>query len=164
MSGSNSEFLALERAIAPFAEGFSVRSGDDGELAGAYLSRVKGDVELGIFAGMMLEEEALDYVPRPYAPAGLVMCYVKPLGSKTRAALVDDEDSIVREAHALLQPIASPEPFELFEDQVGVLVRRRRLPEDVESLMDRRLLEFCRGSLALMGQVNLLDTLREFEL
>lgn len=164
MSGSTSEFLALERAIAPFAEGFEVTSGDDGELAGAYLTRKSGEVEIGIFAGMLLEEDALDYVPRPHAPAGLVMCFVKPLGSAARAALVDAEFGIVREAHGKLQPIASPEPFELFPAQEGVLVRRRRLPEDVESLMDRRLLEFCRGSLALMGQVNLLDTLREFEL
>ncbi len=52
--------------------------------------------------------------------------------------------------HAKLMPIASPEPFELFEDQEGALVRRRSLPEGADSLMDRRLLEFCRGSLGFL--------------
>jgi hypothetical protein len=42
-------------------------------------------------------------------------------------------------------------------------VRRRRLPEGADSLSDRRLLEFCRGSLALLGQASLLDTLRQFD-
>ena len=62
-----------------------------------------------------------------------------------------------------LMPIASPEPFELHDAQVGALTRRRRLPEGADSLSDRRLLEFCRGSLALLGQASLLDTLRQFD-
>ena len=39
MSEQATEFLALERAIAPFAEGFSVRSENDGALSGVFLHR-----------------------------------------------------------------------------------------------------------------------------
>ena len=77
--------------------------------------------------------------------------------------LVSDEESIFRTAHSTLLPIASPEPFEIFDTEIGALARRRRLPEGADSLSDRRLLEFCRGSLALLGQASLLDTLRQFD-
>src|SRR6185436_708438 len=93
----------------------------------------------------------------------IVMAYVKPIRSPIRKVLVDEEEGIFRVAHATLMPIASPEPFELFDTQVGALVRRRRLPDGADSLSDRRLLEFCRGSLALLGQASLLDTMRHFD-
>lgn len=165
MSDEDREFLALERAIAPFAEGFDVRSEDDGALAGVYLHRTDaaGKQEVGVFAGLLLDEDAYPHFRRAEAPEGLVMAYVRPLDCAARRTLVGGDDAIIRTAHATLMPIASPEPFELFDDQPGALARRRRLPEDAADLMDRRLLEFCRGSLALLGQANLLDTLREFE-
>lgn len=155
------EFLALERAIAPFAEGFSVRSGNDGKLSGVYLYRQLGDDEFGVFAGLLLDESAFPHLQRVATPEAFVMAYVMPLSGEARAELVDDEDGIFQIAHTTLMPLASPEPFEFFEDQPGALLRRRRLPEGAARLTDRRLLEFCRGSLALLGQVELLDTLRE---
>jgi len=87
----------------------------------------------------------------------------KPVKSPIRKVLVGEEESIFRTAHATLMPIASPEPFELYDTEIGALIRRRRLPDGAESLSDRRLLEFCRGSLALLGQASLLDTLRQFD-
>lgn len=164
MSEKTREFLALERAIAPFAEGFSVRSEDDGALSGVYLERSDAAKKqhLGIFAGLLLDEGPFKHFPRCEPPEGIVIAYVRPLACKARKTLVGGEEGIIRVAHATLMPIASPEPFELFEGKEGALVRRRRLPEEAAHLMDRRLLEFCRGSLALLGQANLLDTLREY--
>lgn len=158
------EFLALERAIAPFAEGFSVRSGNDGQLSGVYLHRNADDQEIGVFAGLLLDETAFPHLSRVATPEAFVMAYVTPLDGSARAELVDDEDGIFQTAHTTLMPLASPEPFEFFEDEPGALLRRRRLPEGAARLTDRRLLEFCRGSLALLGQVDLLDTLREYEI
>lgn len=158
------EYLALERAIAPFAEGFSIRSGSDGALSGVYLHRNSDDdgSEIGVFAGLLVNPSKYAHIERVVEPAALVMAYVQPLDSEARTLLVADDDSIFRTAHSTLMPIASPEPFELFDAQPGALVRHRRLPEGADSLMDRRLLEFCRGSLALLGQASLLDTLREY--
>ncbi len=164
MAETTTEFVALERAIAPFAEGFSVRSGNDGKLSGVYLFRNGGKQEIGIFAGLLLSEKAYPHLDRVEAPEALVMAYVKPLRGKAREELVGDEESVFETAHRTLMPLASPEPFQLFEDKAGALLRTRRLPEGAEELTDRRLLEFCRGSLALLGQVDLLDELREYEL
>ncbi len=158
------EFLALERAIAPFAEGFSVRSGNDGHLSGVYLHRNAGDQEIGVFAGLLIDEAPYPHLTRVATPEAFVMAYVTPLDGSARDELVDDEDGIFQTAHETLMPLASPEPFEFFEDEPGALLRRRRLPEGAARLIDRRLLEFCRGSLALLGQVDLLDTLREYEI
>ena len=158
------EFLALERAIAPFAEGFTVRSAEADGLCGVYLFRAAKGQEVGVFAGLLMDESALPHVAFGGSPEALVMAYVQPLGGSARAELVDDLDGIFEIAHETLMPLASPEPFEFFEDQPGALLRRRRLPESAASLTDRRLLEFCRGSLALLGQVDLLDTLREYEI
>ena len=158
------EFLALERAIAPFAEGFSVRSGNEAGLSGVYLHRNAGDQEVGVFAGLLMDEDAYPHIKYIQAPVAFVMAYVTPLGGSAREELVDDEDGIFQVAHETLLPLASPEPFYDFWDQPGALVRTRRLPEDAAELTDRRLLEFCRGSLALLGQVDLLDTLREYEI
>jgi hypothetical protein len=157
------EYVALERAIAPFAEGFSIRSGSGGGLSGVYLHRSPDDVaEVGVFAGLIVDPSHFPHLGRVDDPTALVMAYVEPLDAEARAHLVDDEDGIFRTAHSTLMPIASPEPFEIFEDEPGALLRRRRLPEGADSLRDRRLLEFCRGSLALLGQASLLDTLREY--
>ena len=158
------EFLALERAIAPFAEGFSVRSGNDGSLSGVYLYRTDGEQEVGVFAGLLLDESTFPHLERAETPEAFVMAYVTPRDGSARDELVDDEDGIFQAAHMTLGPLASPEPFEFFEDEPGALLRRRRLPEGAARLNDRRLLEFCRGSLALLGQVDLLDTLREYEI
>ncbi len=165
MSHDASEFLALERAIAPFAEGFSIRSGDDGQLSGVYLHRNGGedDAEVGVFAGLLVDPDAFPHFRRVREPEAVVMAYVEPLDSLARDELVNGEGAIFPTAHTTLMPIASPEPFELFEDENGALVRRRHLPEGADSLMDRRLLEFCRGSLALLGQAGLLDTLRDYD-
>jgi hypothetical protein len=159
-----SEFLALERAIAPFAEGFSVRSENNGAVTGVYLFRTGGSrkPEIGVFAGILLDATTYPHFGRAQAPEALVMAYVKPVRSGVRKALVDGEESVFRTAHATLLPIASPEPFEFYDAEPGALARRRRLPEGAASLMDRRLLEFCRGSLALLGQAGLLDALRQF--
>lgn len=164
MADKPSEFVALERAIAPFAEGFSIRSGDENGLRGVSLHREGkgGKPEIGVFAGLLTDARSLPHLVRPDGTEAMVMAYVRPLRHAARQFLVGGEESIFRVAHATLMPIASPEPFELYEKQAGALVRRRRLPEGAESLMDRRLLEFCRGSLALLGQAGLLDTLREF--
>lgn len=164
MANDRSEFLPLERAIAPFAEGFSVRSGNDGSLSGVYLFRSAGSrkPEIGVFAGLLLDASAYPQYTRVHGPEAIVLAYVKPVKSPVRKALVDADESVFRTAHATLLPIASPEPFEFFEKEPHALVRRRRLPEGAESLMDRRLLEFCRGSLALLGQAGLLDALRQF--
>ena len=164
MADTTTEFLALERAIAPFAEGFSVRSANDGVLSGVYLFRNGGKQEIGIFAGLLLDEAAYPHLERIEAPEAVVMAYVQPLTGTAREELVGEEESIFETAHRTLLPLASPEPFQLFEDEPGALIRTRRLPEDAAELTDRRLLEFCRGSLALLGQVDLLDDLREFEL
>jgi len=158
------EFLALERAIAPFAEGFSVRSGNGGGLSGVYLHRNAGDQEVGVFAGLLMDESVFPHIERIEAPVAFVMAYVTPLDGTAREELVNDEDGIFDLAHETLLPLASPEPFYAFENEPGALVRTRRLPEDAAELTDRRLLEFCRGSLALLGQVDLLDTLREYEI
>ena len=112
---------------------------------------------------LLLDEDAFPHFRFVTLPSALVMAYVRPEGSQAREELVVSDDSILRAAHAKLMPIASPEPFELFEDEPGALVRRRSLPESAESLRDRRLLEFCRGSLALLGQASLLDTLRDYD-
>lgn len=159
------EFLALERAIAPFAEGFSVKSDSKDGLAGVYLHRIGGvkKTEIGVFAGLVNDPSLYPHFGRIDGIQAIVMAYVRPLKSPIRKVLVAEEESIFRIAHATLMPIASPEPFELFEEEVGALVRRRRLPEGADSLSDRRLLEFCRGSLALLGQASLLDTLRHFD-
>lgn len=159
------EFLALERAIAPFAEGFSVRSADDGLTMGVHLFRKGGrdKAEVGVFAGLLTDPDAFPHFTYATLPMGIVMAYVRPLRSRARRELVDADEGILRAAHAKLMPIASPEPFELFDTEEAALVRRRRLPESADSLMDRRLLEFCRGSLALLGQANLLDTLRDYD-
>ncbi len=163
--GDSTEFLALERAIAPFAEGFSVRSGNDGALSGVFLYRNGGDQEIGVFAGLLLDADPYPHMVRFRGdPEGLVMAYVNPIDGSARAELVSDEESVFETAHETLMPLASPEPFELFESEPGALVRRRRLPEGADELTDRRLLEFCRGSLALLGQVDLLDALREYDL
>lgn len=164
MAKEQSEFLPLERAIAPFAEGFSVRSSNDGSLAGVYLHRSGGSrkPEVGVFAGLLLDPAPFPSFTRVHAPEAIVLAYVKPVKSAVRKTLVDADESVFRTAHGTLLPIASPEPFEFFEKDVFALVRRRRLPEGAASLMDRRLLEFCRGSLALLGQAGLLDALRQF--
>ncbi len=162
--GDTTEFLALERAIAPFAEGFSVRSANKGGLSGVYLYRTDGEQEVGVFAGLLTDEDALPHVDYGGTAEALVMAYVTPLDGSARAELVDDEDGIFDVAHGTLMPLASPEPFEFYEDEPGALLRRRRLPEGAAALTDRRLLEFCRGSLALLGQVDLLDTLRDYEI
>ena len=162
MADEATEFLALERAIAPFAEGFSVRSGNDGVLSGVFLHRNGGGQEIGVFAGLLLDESAYPHLLGAEAPEALVMAYVQPLGGSARGELVEEEESVFETAHRTLMPLASPEPFELFEAEPGVLLRRRRLPEGAAVLTDRRLLEFCRGSLALLGQVDLLDALREY--
>ncbi len=165
MPDKPSEFLALERAIAPFAEGFAVKSDSKEGLSGVYLHRVGGakKTEIGVFAGLIDDPSLFPHFGRIEGRQAIVMAYVRPLRSPVRKALVEGEESIFRVAHATLMPIASPEPFELYESQVGALVRRRRLPEGAASLSDRRLLEFCRGSLALLGQAGLLDTLRQFD-
>jgi len=165
MPQKTSEFLALERAIAPFAEGFAVRSDTKEGLSGVYLHRVGGakKTEFGVFAGLIADPSVHPHFGRIEGTQAIVMAYVRPLKSPIRKMLVDDEEGIFRLAHQTLMPIASPEPFELFEKEIGALLRRRRLPEGADSLSDRRLLEFCRGSLALLGQANLLDTLRQFD-
>ena len=165
MAQKPTEFLALERAIAPFAEGFAVRSDAKDGLSGVYLHRVGGGTkktEIGVFAGLVTDPALYPHFGRMDGTQAIVMAYVRPLRSPFRKVLVDAEESIFRTAHATLLPIASPEPFELFEHEVGALARRRRLPEGASSLSDRRLLEFCRGSLALLGQASLLDTLRQY--
>lgn len=164
MAKEQSEFLPLERAIAPFAEGFSVRSGNDGAMSGVYLHRSGGPrkPEIGVFAGLLLDAHALPFLHRVHAPEAIVTAYVKPVKSAVRKSLVEAEESVFRTAHSTLLPIASPEPFEFFDAEVFALVRRRRLPEGAANLMDRRLLEFCRGSLALLGQAGLLDAMRTF--
>jgi hypothetical protein len=164
MAKEQSEFLPLERAIAPFAEGFSVRSSNDGSLSGVYLHRSGGSrkPEIGVFAGLLLDAQPFPFLHRVHVPEAMVVAYVKPVRSAVRKSLVDAEESVFRTAHSTLLPIASPEPFEFFETEPFALVRRRRLPEGAASLMDRRLLEFCRGSLALLGQAGLLDALRQF--
>lgn len=165
MAQKTSEFLALERAIAPFAEGFAVRSDSKDGLSGVYLHRIGGakKTEFGVFAGLVTEPSLYPHFTRIDSVQAIVMAYVRPLKAPIRKVLVDEEEGIFRVAHATLMPIASPEPFELFDTQIGALVRRRRLPEGADSLSDRRLLEFCRGSLALLGQASLLDTLRQFD-
>ena len=165
MPQKTSEFLALERAIAPFAEGFAVKSDVKDGLSGVYLHRVGGAkrTEIGVFAGIVGDASVYPHFGKIDGIQAVVLAYVKPVRSPIRKVLVDEEESIFRTAHATLMPIASPEPFELFETETGALVRRRRLPEGADSLSDRRLLEFCRGSLALLGQASLLDTLRQFD-
>jgi hypothetical protein len=165
MAQKTSEFLALERAIAPFAEGFQVRSDVKDGLSGVYLHRIGGAkrTEFGVFAGVVADPSLYPHFGRIDGIQAIVMSYVRPVRAPIRKVLVDEEESIFRTAHATLMPIASPEPFELFDTEIGALVRRRRLPEGAESLSDRRLLEFCRGSLALLGQAGLLDTLRQFD-
>ena len=165
MAKEQSEFLPLERAIAPFAEGFSVRSGNDGSLSGVYLFRSGGSrkPEVGVFAGLLVEEDGFPHFERVHVPEAIVLAYVKPVRSAIRKSLVDAEEGVFRVAHDTLLPIASPEPFEFFGAETFALVRRRRLPEGAARLMDRRLLEFCRGSLALLGQAGLLDALRTFD-
>lgn len=165
MPQKTTEFLALERAIAPFAEGFAVRSDAKDGLSGVYLHRIGGakKTEFGVFAGLVIDPALYPHFTRIDGVQAIVMAYVKPVKSPIRKVLVDEEEGIFRVAHATLMPIASPEPFELFDTQIGALVRRRRLPEGADSLSDRRLLEFCRGSLALLGQASLLDTLRQFD-
>ena len=165
MAQKTSEFLALERAIAPFAEGFAVKSDAKDGISGVYLHRVGGakKTEVGVFAGVVMEPKLYPHFRKIDGIQAIVMAYVKPVKSPIRKVLVGEEESIFRTAHATLMPIASPEPFELFETEIGALVRRRRLPDGAESLADRRLLEFCRGSLALLGQASLLDTLRNFD-
>lgn len=160
-----SEFLALERAIAPFAEGFSVRSDNNGAVSGVYLFRTGGPrkPEVGVFAGLLLDAAAYPHFQRAKPPEALVMAYVKPVKSAVRRALVGDPEGVVQSAYTTLLPIASPEPFEFFAAEPGALARRRRLPEGAAILTDRRLLEFCRGSLALLGQAGLLDALRQFD-
>jgi hypothetical protein len=165
MAQKTSEFLALERAIAPFAEGFAVKSDAKDGLSGVYLHRVGGAkrTEIGVFAGLVIDPKVYPHFSRIDYVQAIVMAYVKPVKSPIRKVLVGEEESIFRTAHATLMPIASPEPFELYDTEIGALVRRRRLPEGADSLSDRRLLEFCRGSLALLGQASLLDTLRQFD-
>jgi len=165
MAQKTSEFLALERAIAPFAEGFAVKSDAKDGISGVYLHRVGGakKTEIGVFAGLVMEPKLYPHFSKIDGIQAIVMAYVKPVKSPIRKVLVGEEESIFRTAHATLMPIASPEPFELFDTEIGALVRRRRLPDGAESLSDRRLLEFCRGSLALLGQASLLDTLRQFD-
>jgi hypothetical protein len=165
MTQKATEFLALERAIAPFAEGFAVKSDAKDGLSGVYLHRSGGakKTEVGVFAGLVTDPSTYPHFGRIDGIQAIVMAYVRPIKSPIRKVLVGEEESIFRIAHQTLMPIASPEPFELFEGEVGALVRRRRLPEGADSLSDRRLLEFCRGSLALLGQASLLDTLRHFD-
>ena len=165
MAQKTSEFLALERAIAPFAEGFAVKSDAKDGLSGVYLHRVGGAkrTEIGVFAGLVIDPAVYPHFTRIDGIQAIVMAYTKPVKSPIRKVLVGEEESIFRTAHATLMPIASPEPFELYDTEIGALVRRRRLPDGAESLSDRRLLEFCRGSLALLGQASLLDTLRQFD-
>ena len=115
-----------------------------------------------MFAGLLLDAQPFPFLHRVHVPEAMVVAYVKPVRSSVRKTLVDAEESVFRTAHSTLLPIASPEPFEFFESEPFALVRRRRLPEGAASLMDRRLLEFCRGSLALLGQAGLLDALRQF--
>ncbi len=165
MPQKTSEFLALERAIAPFAEGFAVKSDAKDGLSGVYLHRIGGakKTEIGVFAGLVIDAAIYPHFSRIDGVQAIVMAYCRPVKSPIRKVLVDSEDGIFRTAHSTLMPIASPEPFELFDAEVGALARRRRLPEGADSLSDRRLLEFCRGSLALLGQAGLLDTLRQFD-
>ena len=165
MAEKPSEFVALERAIAPFAEGFGIRSGEENGLCGVYLHREGrgGKPEIGVFAGLLRDAGAHPHLDAHDGPEALVMAYVRPVRHAARQVLVEAEEAIFRTAHATLMPIASPEPFELYESEIGALVRRRRLPDGADSLSDRRLLEFCRGSLALLGQASLLDTLRQFD-
>jgi hypothetical protein len=165
MNQKSTEFLALERAIAPFAEGFAVKSDAKDGLSGVYLHRVGGAkrTEIGVFAGLVTDPKVYPHFGRIDGIQAIVMAYVKPVKSPIRKVLVGEEESIFRTAHSTLLPIASPEPFEIFETEPGALARRRRLPEGADSLSDRRLLEFCRGSLALLGQASLLDTLRQFD-
>jgi hypothetical protein len=159
------EFLPLERAIAPFAEGFVIKSDNDGALCGVYLRRSGGarKPEIGVFAGLLIDATTYPHFDRVKAPEAIVMAYVKPVKGAVRKNLVVEEESVFRTAHQTLLPIASPEPFEFFENEPGALVRRRRLPDGADSLMDRRLLEFCRGSLALLGQAGLLDAMRTYD-
>ena len=165
MNQKSTEFLALERAIAPFAEGFAVRSEAKDGLSGVYLHRIGGAkrTEIGVFAGLVTDARVYPHFGRVDGIQAIVMAYVRPVKSPIRKVLVGDEESIFRTAHSTLLPIASPEPFEIFDTEIGALARRRRLPEGADSLSDRRLLEFCRGSLALLGQASLLDTLRQFD-
>ncbi len=164
MPRAPAEFLPLERAIAPFAEGFVIKSDNAETLCGVYLRRSGGSrkPEVGVFAGLLLDAKDHPHFTRVQAPEAIVMAYVKPPKGPVRKMLVDAEESVFRTAHQTLLPIASPEPFEFFEKEIGALVRRRRLPDGADSLMDRRLLEFCRGSLALLGQAGLLDALRHY--
>ena len=165
MNQKSTEFLALERAIAPFAEGFAVKSDAKDGLSGVYLHRIGGAkrTEIGVFAGLVTDATVYPHFGRVDGIQAIVMAYVKPVKSPIRKILVGEEESIFRTAHSTLLPIASPEPFEIFDTEIGALARRRRLPEGADSLSDRRLLEFCRGSLALLGQASLLDTLRQFD-
>lgn len=159
------EFLPLERAIAPFAEGFTIKSDDDGALRGVYLRRSGGSrkPEIGVFAGLLIDAKPYPHFARAAVPEAIVMAYVKPAKGPIRKLLVDGEESVFQIAHQTLMPIASPEPFEFYDKEPGALVRRRRLPEGAAVLTDRRLLEFCRGSLALLGQAGLLDAMRTFD-
>ena len=68
MADDVTEFIALERAIAPFAEGFSVRSSNDGVLSGVFLHRNAGDQEIGVFAGLLLDEGAYPHLFGAEAP------------------------------------------------------------------------------------------------
>lgn len=158
------EFLPLERAVAPFAEGFKIKSENDGALCGVYLRRTAGSrkPEVGVFAGLLLDATTFPHYERVRAPEAIVVAYVKPAKGPHRKPLIEGEESPFASAHQTLLPIASPEPFEFFPKEIGALVRRRRLPDGADSLMDRRLLEFCRGSLALLGQAGLLDVLRQW--
>src|SRR5262245_16856599 len=143
MSQKPTEYLALERAIAPFAEGFAVKSDAKDGLSGVYLHRIGGakKSEIGVFAGLIVDPSVYPHFGRMDGIQAVVMAYVKPIRSPVRKTLVDAEEGIFRVAHATLMPIASPEPFELYDKEIGALVRRRRLPEGAASLSDRRLLE-----------------------
>ena len=81
-----SEFLALERAIAPFAEGFEVRSADDGRISGVFLHRMGNNgTEIGVFAGLLKDADAYPHFRAADPPQALVMAYVSPRGSATVA-------------------------------------------------------------------------------
>ena len=96
MAQKTSEFLALERAIAPFAEGFAVKSDAKDGLSGVYLHRIGGakKTEIGVFAGLVIDPSVYPHFSRIDSVQAIVMSYVKPIKSPIRKVLVGEEEGI----------------------------------------------------------------------